>query len=244
MTETTKEQKQENGAINLAIFEQVMGAKRMKLEQDLCGLVYQGKAYGCFEGHAAFDDQSRWEAQYGGPDFCQDFVWIFAAEAAIAKTGLLGRYVEALVKRIYPKWNSISDDKEIVDFWYALAHASPLNRTKAMSEALAIQSRKDLEQVIAGAIRLAIRVALADGEAKTRAEHSFLDYVGRLEPQRAEELLAVMFMGRGDHSSLEAALRAASGSSGDRSALAQRMTGELRLLNYLRDGLAKLLSAE
>jgi len=244
MTETTRQQKQENGAINLEIFEQVMGAKRTKLAENMCGLVYEGKAYGCFAGHDGFSDQRKWEADYGGPDFCHDFVWIFAAEAAVARTGLLGRYVEALVKRVYPRWGSISDNQEIVDFWFTLAHASPLERAKAMSEALATESRKGLEQVVKDAIRLAIRLALADGDVKACAEQNFLEFVENLETRRAEELLAVMCLGREDYSSFEAALGSMAGSSGDRTAVAQRMIGEVELLNYLRAGLSKLHNAE
>jgi len=54
-----------------------------------------------------------------------------------------------------------------------------------MSEALAIESRKGLEQVLKDAMRLAIRIALADGEVKVSAERNFLELVQKLESQRA-----------------------------------------------------------
>ena len=230
----------ENNVINLMIFEEVMGATRERLSDDVCGLLYDGQAYPCFNGHAQFPKQGVWEAHYAGPDFCSDLVWAFAAEDVIAKTEMLETYMELMVKRVCPNWNSISKTKEVVGFWFALAHAGALERANALGKTATLRHRQGLAQIVKEAIGLAQPIVAAEGEARRTATEPFLEFVQNLKSQRADELLAVMYLGRGDHPTLAATLRAVEGTSHDLSALGHQMAGKVPLVKYLRDRLAKL----
>lgn len=223
-------QEQDFNAINLEIFEKLMGAKRTKLEQGACGLVYKDQVYGRLEGQENFHNLQRWEAGYAGPDFCYDLGWIFAAESALANSELLKFYLQALVKIVCPNWSKLDKDSEVLDFWFSLAHASPCNRATAISMALKAQFRHNLEDIVEEAISLATHMP----------GQPFLDYVQGLEPPVAEGLLATMYFGRGDHPTFELTLRAVHGSSYDQKALARQMAEKTPLVKYLQDGLAKL----
>jgi len=225
--------------INLAIFEKLMGATRQKLPNKQCGLVHADKTYACFSGHGRFEMQECWEDEYHGPDFCKDLVWVFAAEAAARQGGLLEEYMEALVEEVYPAWNAITATKDVIAFWYGLAHASPMQRATALASA--IETSESLEGVVERAMQLALPIATAIGDDdKETAAEPFLEFVRNLKPQRAEELLAVMYLGRGDHPTFELTLKVIKGASSDQSALARQMSGKAPLVRYLRDGLAKL----
>jgi len=217
------------GAINLEIFERVMGAQRVKLDRGVYGHIHQGKEYPCLEDFDRFDDRKMWEAQYGGPDFCNEFLWIFAAEAAMSNAELMGFYVESLAKRVYPNWNTMMASTDVVDFWYSLAHASPMDRALSISAALAMKSRHNLKGVIEEAISL----------ATTKGE-PLLDFLRNLTPWQAEGLAAVIYLGRGDHPTFDLALEQAAGAPFYLYGMVQQMADRGLLVKYLQDGMTKL----
>jgi hypothetical protein len=225
------------GAVNLLIFEQLLGAKRQKLPGNLCGLVCANSTYICFEGHDRFELPDCWEEHYHGPQFCDDLTWVFAAQTAAGQAGLMGPYVEALVKSVCPNWNTLKTSSEVLKFWYALANASSMQRATAL--ATAVKSVNNLEQVVERALQLASPIAQAEGEAKSMAMQPFIEFVRNLQPQRADELLAIMYLGRGDCATFAEMLRIVAGSSFDPTALAQQMAGKVPLTRYLQDGLVK-----
>jgi hypothetical protein len=100
----------------------------------------------------------------------------------------------------------------------------------------------ELEQIVERAIELALSMATAKGDARTLAGVPFREFVKSLDPQRAEDLIAVMYLGRGDQPSFAAMRKVVAGWSVDQHALAQQMYGKGPLLRYLRDGLEKLRS--
>jgi hypothetical protein len=97
-----------------------------------------------------------------------------------------------------------------------------------------------LERDVERAIELAAPIGAADGYAKTEAGAPFRAFVKELNPQRAEDLIAVMYLGRGDCKTFAAMRRVVAGWSADRHGLAQQMCGKVPLIRYLVDGLAKL----
>jgi Protein of unknown function (DUF3775) len=225
------------GAVNLLIFEQVLGATRQKLPGNFCGLVYAASTYICFEGHDRFEISACWEEHYHGPDFCDDLTWVFTAQAAAGQAGLTGAYVEALVKAVCPNWNQLKTSSEVLKFWYALANASSTQRALALASA--IRSLSNLEQVVERALQLALPIAQAEGEAKSTAMQPFIEFVRNLQPQRADELLAIMYLGRGDCATFAEMLRIVAGSAFDATGLARQMAGKVPLTRYLQDGLAR-----
>jgi hypothetical protein len=99
-----------------------------------------------------------------------------------------------------------------------------------------------LERDVERAIELAAPIATADGDAKTTAAGPFREFIKRLDPHRAEDLIAVMYLGRGDCRTFAAMRRVVAGWSADQNALAGQMSGKAPLVKYLLEGLAKLRS--
>jgi len=225
------------GAMNLFIFEQLLGAKRQKLPNNQCGLVSANHTYICFAGHDRFETSICWGEHYAGPTFCDDLNAAFAAEEAACQAELKGQYIEALVKQVCPNWHNLKTSSEVMSFWFSLAHASPLQRATALMAA--IRSRDSLEQVVERSLELALPIASAAGEARSTAARPFIEFVKSLPSQRADELLAVMYLGRGDCATFAEMLRTVAGSAFDQTALAQQMVGKAPLTQYLQDGLRK-----
>lgn len=122
-----------NTEINLIIFEGLYGATREKLADDVCGLMRAGALYGTFKGHGNFTDEELWEDHYQGPDFCGDVARMFEVEEVLALRHWQRAYVEMLVSAACPTWQNLRMSDEVLDFWYALAHASSLQRARAAS---------------------------------------------------------------------------------------------------------------
>ena len=55
-------------------------------------------------GHDRFEEQGLWEKHYTGPDFCNDLMWMFAAQDAILEAGRVGPYLHYLMERLQPGW--------------------------------------------------------------------------------------------------------------------------------------------
>lgn len=115
---------------------------------------------------------------------------------------------------------------------------------RALALASAIRSLSSLEQVVEQALQLAAPIAQAQGEAKSTATQPFIEFVRNLPPQRADELLAIMYLGRGDCATFAEMLRIVAGSAFDPTALAQQMAGKVPLTRYLQDGLARWRSEQ
>lgn len=132
----------DRGRMNLAIFEGLFGAIRTRLEDDVCGLVLGDETFGCFCGHGRFDDEELWEEHWCGPDFCGDLTEMFAAEELLAAMCGHGDYAQALAQVVCPNWESPEAKDEVLDFWYALAHALPVRRARAAAW-VALESRRN-----------------------------------------------------------------------------------------------------
>ena len=124
--------------------EHLLGATRTKLSADVCGVMLAGAAYACFQGHERFDDEEMWARHYTGPDIGGDITLAFRAEDELCRSRRrLGRYMEYLVKRVYPRFASISADADVCDFWFALTHAAPRDRVAAMAAVLHAEEERD-----------------------------------------------------------------------------------------------------
>jgi len=241
-----------NAEVNLALFEGLFGAKRARLADDLCGLTQGDALHGSFVGHDHFDDEELWEAHYQGPDFCCDLSKMYQAEERLAERGWQRRYIEQLMSEARIDYQGPTTREGVLDFWYALVHINPLRRARAAARVIchasatgawALSKTTDpaaLERDVLRAIELALPIADADADDKTPAAVPFLDFIGGLTPERAEDLIAVMYLGRGDHSHFAAMRRVVAGWGRDRNTLARQMVGKVPLARFLRDGLAKL----
>jgi hypothetical protein len=138
MSETEREDPQSivNRETNLAIFEYLYGAKREKLADDVCGLMHQGKVYGNFKGHENFKDEEQWEAHYSGPDFCVSLEKMFEVEELLKRQNRHLAYAQSLVWTVCPAWQSLNLNQAVLGFWFALAHASSLQRAGAAAKLL------------------------------------------------------------------------------------------------------------
>jgi hypothetical protein len=119
------------GEVNLLIFEELFGATRERLADDVCGLLHAGVMYGSFKGHDRSNDEEMWAEHYQGPNFCGDLVRMFEVEERLARTGLQHAYAETLALGVCPNYQRLKNVEEVLDFWYALAHASPVQRARA-----------------------------------------------------------------------------------------------------------------
>jgi hypothetical protein len=212
---------------------------------------------------------------YAGPDFCGDANATRAAEETLSIVGRRAAYIERLLPRVYPAWETVADPGDVLDFWFALAHAPPLQRALAVYESLpptwvggdhdeddgddvredppaarslviAVTGTADVPADLAAAVIRAIELArplsLAQGEQRVEVGRPLVEFVAGLPLDRAQALLAVMYLGRGDHSTFAATLNAVSRSPDSPAIIAQRMAAKVPLVTYLEKGLAKLES--
>jgi hypothetical protein len=124
---------QEGRAAQALVFERLLGARRVRLAGGWCGYEFEGVEYACFVGHGRFGEEAAWSAHYNGPDFAADLAWCHRAEAVADEHGLSGDFLSALLRRVYPRWEDASSDAEVLDFWWALAHASAADRAAALA---------------------------------------------------------------------------------------------------------------
>jgi hypothetical protein len=129
------------GEVNLVIFEELFGATRERLADDVCGLLHAGTMHGSFKGHDRFDDEEVWAEHYQGPDFCGDLVRMFEVEERLARKSWQRAYAEALALGVCPNYQRLRNTDEVLDFWYALAHASPVQRARAAGRAIFTEGR-------------------------------------------------------------------------------------------------------
>ena len=131
-----EEVKADNAETNLVIFEGLFGAKRQRLANDMCGLVSAGGVHGSFAGHELFYHAELWVMHYRGPDFCKDLVQMHAAEDRLADKGWHRNYAQTLVQAVCSKYRRLTKDEEVVDFWFAVAHATAAQRARAAAHAI------------------------------------------------------------------------------------------------------------
>jgi hypothetical protein len=229
------------------IFEELLGAGRVRLAGGRCGLLYAGVEYPCFAGHDRFGEEALWTEHYAGPDFCRDPAWAFAAEEGVARDGLVEPYLEALTTDVYPDYALAEDRADVLDFWFALAHAAPRDRARAAAWAILGRDRVDraAEGSPAGQLPgLEVVVEAAIALAEPLDVERFVAFVGGLDAGLADQLLATMYVGRGEHPTLAGALRAIENSvaKDGPAVVGRRMAGKAPLAQYLRAGLAKLRS--
>ncbi|HEY7119407.1 MAG TPA: DUF3775 domain-containing protein [Tepidisphaeraceae bacterium] len=97
---------------------------------------------------------------------------------------------------------------------------------------------KDLTAVVERAIGL---IEVGHGDRGEQSVKPFVTFVAGLPAEMAGGLLAVMYLGRGDHKTLAGVLRALGDTaSNDTGVVARQMLAKGPLIKYLRSGLAKL----
>lgn len=123
---------------NRIIFEEACGASRRKLDGDWCGYEYEGQLYLCFQGHEHFDNDEQWDAKYNGPDFFTSLEWGMKLGDVFDRQERRGYeiYLNRLVNRVFPRWKVALNRDDVLDFWFALAHASAADRAEAAVETI------------------------------------------------------------------------------------------------------------
>jgi hypothetical protein len=135
-----RDTKRDETETNLMIFEALFGATRERLADDVCALVSAGGLHGSFAGHDRFHAEKLWAEHYRGPDFSTDLAQMHAAEDRLADKGWHRAYAEALACAVCPNYQRLTKSKEVVDFWFALAHATAAQR--ALTAARVIEEEK------------------------------------------------------------------------------------------------------
>jgi hypothetical protein len=136
-----KREEIDNAETSLVIFEGLFGATRERLADDACGLVSAGGLHGSFSGHDRFNDAKLWAAHYRGPDFCTDLAQMHAAEDRLAERRWHRAYAVALACAVCPNYRGLTTDQEVLDFWFALAHATAAQRARAAAHVIREEER-------------------------------------------------------------------------------------------------------